>query len=162
MAHAGDLNLSVLVTREHLGLPPLQLNDKNAISPGNGFEIMRGSLGPGDMSWRRNVVTSPWIDGESTVMAVRNQVHAPIGVRCFGSNLDLLTDVCFHIQDCFSQYRYTVEIKLGDSPWGTWLCDQADWTVGDNGSYNEFKFRRIFQEIKFTVPRLPVPTHGPF
>lgn len=161
MAHLSQLGLSVKVTRTSYGLPVLNLNDKFAISSeGAGYQIIGGSLGPGDVSWRKTVVSSPWVEGEATVMAVKEQMHAPIGVRCLAQSLAELTDVVQQVCSAFSQYRYTVEVIINDTPWGTWLCDQADWSIGAKGVYDEFQFRALMQEIRFTVPRIPTPSAG--
>lgn len=157
---SGSLGVSVMVTRTLLGLPPIDLNDPNTLRHGDGYRIIRGSLGPGDVTWRKTVVDSPFVEGEAVVMAVKQQLHAPIGVRCLARSPAALTDVVQQVCTAFSQIRYTVQVTIEGTPWGTWLCQPADWSVGQSGSYSEFHFMAVQQEIRFNVPRFPSPSAG--
>lgn len=147
-----NLNLTIAVTRTLLALDPLYLD-----GTGNGYEIFK--LGPGSTSWRKEVVESPYTHGNTLVSAVKDIQNAPLGVRVRGSSAAQLDSRLDTLLDAFSQFSYYLSVVI-DGETKVWLCEPADWSVGEDGEFNKFHLMAKIYEVSFDIPRQPVPTSG--
>lgn len=150
-----DLDLSVLVTRDWLGLGPLEVNDQVA------YRSAPELLGT-QVSWNNNRVGSPWIDGEFTVSRTRGMVEEPVGVEVTGRTLpnQVLTGSRLQANfaaliDAFTQDSYTLTVTI-DGVVYAYECEAAGYQVTWSGP--RFMARR--GKIAFTVPRQPAPVLG--
>lgn len=142
-----DLSLSVTLTRTLLGLPALELNDHDAYAVSPDF---LGAM----VTWRRNPVGSPFVDGEVDVYRTRPNVQENIGIEVDGdgpelkANIDAL--VAAMIQDHF--------VLTTTTPVGVWAynCFCADYAGQLTGP--RLMFGRI--KLMFQMPRHPVALSG--
>lgn len=148
-----NLTLSVLVARAELSLSDLQLSD-----PSNGYEVF--GVGPGALSWRRESVRSPYINGETLVGAVKDVMSASLGVRIRASSAATLDSRLDTVLDAFGQFTYNVTVVI-DGVSRTWKCEPADYSVSEGeGGFNKFNLMNKYHEVSFSIPRQPIPVSG--
>lgn len=146
-----DLNVIAKVTRAQLGLQDLYINDhsKYVIA---GLDILSGTV-----SWQRQQVSAPWVDGDVTVARRRSSVMEPLTVYVAGTNqADLNTNIGTLLA-AFTQDRYTLSIAIG-SQQHDWDCEAADYSVKINTVY----VKSVYVPVTFQIMRKPVPLTGAF
>lgn len=147
-----SLTLSVHVSRAELALSNLELSD-----PVNGYNVI--SVGPGSTSWRRETAKSPWVHGEVLINAVKDVGIVPLGVRVFASSAATKETRLGALLAAFSQFEYVMTITINGVAYA-WSCQPADWSIGENGSFDKF-YEMVHQtEVSLSVPRVPVPSVG--
>lgn len=148
-----DLSLTGYVTRAELGLANLALNTST-------YRVIENSWGPGEVTWRRQVTKSPFIHGELATQMIKETGNTPLGIRVIGSNP---TD-CFNKMNillrAFDQFQYSLSFNLEGTIWG-YICQAADYTVGEGGVIQKFHIKAYQQEVRFSIPRYPIPVSGP-
>lgn len=149
-----DLSIACSVTRTELSEADLSLED-----PGK-YSIIRDTLGPGAISWRRQTVTSAYVHGAVLVGAVKDTAVAPLGIRVIGSSDSSLMSRMSTLLAAFEQFTYNLSVTLNGQTW-TWKCEPADYSVGDSGVFQDFHLRALQQEVRFSIPRHPIPVAGP-
>ncbi len=143
-----DLDLSVTVTRDFLGLPVLELND-------DPYQVARTFLGAG-VTWERNKVSSPWVDGDLTVSARRGQVNETIQIEIFGDTAGELQSNHDDLIAAFVQARFRLDISIGPDAHYAYRCEAADYKL----SWVPERFVAGQLQVEFQVPRHPVPYAG--
>lgn len=143
-----DLALSVTVTRTALALPDLQINDHIDYYIGTSF------FG-GTMSWTRNQVGSPFIDGMVTAYRNKQMVTEPVQVECLGDDAVELAANIATLYKAFMQDDFNVSIAFNGVTY-TYQCEAADVTMLWTGP------RLIANQgqVNFSVPRQPNPLVG--
>lgn len=148
-----DLSIAVGVSRTDLGLGTLSINDGN-------YKIMRGGLGPGGITWRRQTTSSPFTHGVLQTNAVKEETTMILGVRVKGSSEDDCQDNIDILLRAFEQYSYFLSADIGGHSW-VWQCYVADSVVGDGGAIQPFHMMAHQQEVTLSIPRNPIPYSGP-
>lgn len=142
-----DVAMSVTITRSSLGLLDLDINDHlNYIVAGPEF------LG-GQMSWERNQVSSPFVDGDFTVNRRRQNVTENVVIEIMaGSGLELQVNTRVLTQ-AFSQDEFYMKVEINRAT-SIYLCEAADYRLITSGP------RYVAHQIQsvFSVPRRPIPT----
>jgi hypothetical protein len=147
-----DLGLAVTVSRSALALTDLDINDHVA------YRCAAQLLG-GQVSWRRNQVSSPWIDGAVTVSRAREMVTEQLGVEVFGATAtELETNVAALVQ-AFGQSSFTLTVTVEGLAHG-YACEAADINYAQFWNGPRLVARQA--QLVFSVPRQPVPTAGAF
>lgn len=149
-----EITLDASVTRTALALPDLDLEVLGT------YQIIRDSTGPGGVTWRRQTATSPYVHGRTLVNAVMDVGEASLGIRVIGSNMAVLHSRLMTLLAAFEQYSYDLTVVISGETW-RWRCECADYVVGDSGLFQDFHFRSLQQEVRFTIPREPIPLSGP-
>lgn len=149
-----DVSLSVTVTRTHLSLPVLQLEDPGV------YRVMDDTLGPGSFSWRKQTVESPYVHGRTVVNAVKDVQIAPLGVLVYGSTQALLHTRMGALARAFEQWDYTMTVTIDGTVVGQWTCEAADYAVGGDGAFAGKSMLSKVQPMTFQIPRHPVPLQG--
>lgn len=147
-----DLATSGSVTRTELALAALSLQQAGA------YEILPGT-GPGALSWRREVARSPMVHGEVLVGAVKDIQIAPLAIRVIGTTASQMWARVGELTAAFEQFSYSLSLVIGGVTF-TWLCQCADWSSGDGGEFQKFHLMSHQTEVRFQIPRHPVPTAG--
>lgn len=151
---ADRLNVTASVTRAELSLSPLSLEVPNV------YSIIRESLGPGSTGWRRQTATSAYVHGEVLVGAVKSITMASLGVRVYGNSMSVMVSRLNDLIRAFEQFTYDLTVTIDGSTF-TWRCQPADYSVGDNGNFQDHHLRAQQQEVHFSIPRHPTPVAGP-
>ena len=143
------LGMTVSVTRTQLGLPVLQINDHNA------YYISQSFLG-GQMSWTRNQVTSPYLDGAVTVNRTRGMVTEQVVVEVLGGpSQALLQANVATLLAAFSQDSYLLTVIIATTSY-EYLCEAADYQIAWTGP----RFFAKQAQVTFSMPRQPIPVVG--
>lgn len=150
-----DLNLSVVLTRDWLGLGPLNINDHVS------YAVAQQFLGS-TVSWNRNQLTSPYMDGSFTASRQRQSVTEQIAVEVFGrstangamSPTTLQANLAALIA-AFNQDSFSLTLTLDGTTY-SYEAEAADYQVSWVGP--RFMARQV--QVVFSLPRQPVPLAG--
>jgi len=115
-----DLDLSVTLSRTLLGLAPLEVNDHTA------SYVAAESLS-GGISWTRQQVSSPFVDGQVTVSRTRAMTSRPLALEVLGADAAELAANAKVIADALSQDCFTLTVTLDGQSYA-WAAEAADWT----------------------------------
>lgn len=138
-----DLDFSVQIETPSSAL--LELEDL-----ANGYEVHRDSLTSQAYTWRRQNVSSDWLEGEYTNRAVRGNVVEPLAVIVRGGTPFELAQRINDLKDAFGQTQYQVVLRFGDLQ-ETWSCFPADYTIE---AEQAMRFATL-AVVRAQVPHLP-------
>jgi hypothetical protein len=144
-----DLSLSVAVTRAQLGLGNLNINDH--ISYYCAAQFLGGS-----MTWNRQQISSPYMDGSVTVNRTRGVVMEPVAVEVLGSTDTALQTNMATLLAALSQDTFDLLVGIGSAQY-QYLCEAADV---QNAGWSGPRMIAKQAQIVFQVPRQPVPILG--
>lgn len=138
-----------LVSRPVLGLPDLNINDhvKYVVSS----DIMGGTI-----TWRRQSVQSPYVEGEITVSRVRGVVEDKFSVDVLGV---VQSDMQQNVADliaAFTQDNFNMTIRIDDATY-TWVCEACDYSM----DWSVPRMHGLKTQVKFSLRRSPIPINGP-
>jgi hypothetical protein len=149
------LDLSVVLTRDWLGLAPLEINDRVR------YKIADQLMGT-QVTYNRNQITSPWMDGAVTVSRQLEVISEPVSVEVWGrhgegdplSNAVLQQNMATVLR-AFNQDNFTLTIAVENATYA-YQCEAADYQVTWTG--NRFLAKEGY--IAFSVPRQPMALTG--
>lgn len=140
--------MQVNVERTSLGLPLLNINDHlNYACAAQFFGAA--------VSWTRQQVGSPQVDGQVTVNRQRQMVQEQLAVEVRGDSMAHLRANVDKLVQAAIQDSYLIGIHI-DGEHYQYQCEAADYQVSWVGS--RFAARQL--QVVLTVPRQPVPTIG--
>lgn len=140
-----DVSLFVTVTRDLLGLSPLEI----ASSPD--YYIGTQFLGA-QVQWERQQVSSNWLDGAVTVSRHRGAVTEQIAVEILGGSLNSVRIKMITLINAFVQDNFRMTVVAGDST-RIYQCEAADY---QDASWNTPRMSGAQGQILFSVPRQPL------
>lgn len=138
----------VSVSRGELGLADLDLNDHV-----NYF--VSATVFGGTVSWRRQTVQSPFVEGQFTVGAVRDQVEDKFAIEVKGAGQVELQDNLRTLIDAFSQSTFNLTLQLDAAPY-TYSCEASDYAI--DWTQTRWHNRQVL--VTFSLRRSPVPVNG--
>lgn len=144
-----DLDLSVTVSRDKLGLAPLE------IARGGRYYLATQFLG-GSVQWTRQQVTSPFVDGQITTQRTRQNVTESVAVEVKADNHHDLQIYTGELLAAFLQSSYTMVITMAGAVY-TYRCEAADYQVQ---SWSTPRAVAVQGQAVFTVQRRPVALAG--
>ncbi len=144
-----DLDVSAVVSRTSGG--DLELSD-----PGT-YEVV--SIGPGGRTWRRRLVSGPYMHGHRSLGEVLESMTVPMVVRVYGSSWVQVNNRAQTLIDALSQHAYTLTVTI-DTVVHKWACEPADVTLVGGDSWQKHHAMAHMQEYQITAPRDPVPIQG--
>lgn len=132
------------ITRASLGLPPLDLND-------NVTYMLSNQILGGTMTWNRQVVKSPYVDGEYLVNAAKGSIQEQFGVQVLAPSQGALQLAIQALIDAFTQFSYVLTVQQDDAVY-RFTCQPADYTV--DWTQERMMARKAL--VTFHFNRLPV------
>lgn len=145
-------SLLVSCSRTSLGLADLDLNDHVA------YITSGSSVFSGTVSWRRNTVSSPYVDSQVLVGAVKDLVQDEFSVEVLngpgGTHLDLQNNLKTLIT-AFSQWNFNITFQW-DTAVYTYSCMPSDYSV----DWTQGRAQSQQLLVKFSLQRSPVPING--
>lgn len=94
---------------------------------GNGLSLFVGGLTPGRRSWRRTVVTSPYVAGEVETGAVLDQVHdSTFRFRARAADIGSLKTLVAELVTAVEQTTWALTFSVGATAWPAITCTRAD------------------------------------
>lgn len=144
------MNLSVRVTRDELALADLQLNDgvKYHTTP---------DIDPGQVSWRRESATSPYVDGEFTISRAKEESEGKVTIEVVATSQSLLRTYIGDLINAFTQEEFNLIFDIDGAVY-TWTCEAADYAV----KWEHIRFHSFHALVGFQFPRSPIPVAGPY
>lgn len=106
----------------------------------------------GDRTWRRNMVTSPFVHGEFPVTQALNNSMMPLSLQVRSTSQSGLSTAIATLVAAFSQFEYELHVQFDDVE-RAWLCYAADLRVGTHDE----RFAQWNVNVKLTIPRSPIP-----
>ena len=142
-----DLTMSVVVSRDTMGLAPLEINDHLD------YVFATPELFGGQQAWDRVQVSSPYVDGDFTVTRRKQNVQEDIQVEVFGANNSEVTSNARKLIEAFSQDSFTITLCL-NGVYSLYTCEAADYKVIGTGP--RWAAKQI--QVVLSVPRKPKVT----
>lgn len=144
-----DAVVTVAVTRTLLGLADLNLMDHLNYMTSATF------LGAG-VTYRRQQIKSPYVEGAITVNRVRDQVQDTIAIDVLADTQTRFQSNIQTLQAAFAQDSFQLKLTLDSVPW-TWTCEASDykmdWTVP--------RIHGLYGQVQYTLLRSPISVAGP-
>ena len=123
---------------------------------GGTYDVIQDSLVVGQMTWRREVVTSPYVHGDVEVASVRAAGQVALTVRVTAADQSSLQTAINNLIAAVSASSFTLSVSLDGTAY-TWTCGRASYSVTfDVGMYRGKRAR-----VALVVPRHPVAVAGP-
>lgn len=144
-----DVALSVTVSRELLGLAPLELANSAV------YYVAPQFLGA-VVQWDRQQVSSRYLDGDVTVSRRRQNVVERIAVEVKGPDLPAVQLAIKDLIDAFCQDRYTLTVVAGGAT-RAYACETADY---QDLSWTTPRLVAAQGQVLLNVPRSPVALAG--
>lgn len=116
---------------------------------------------PGTVSWRREMVTSPYVHGAFEAGAVKDIVQASAVINIFAATQAALQTAETNLINAFSQATYTMTLGVDGTNYA-WTCLRADYHVRPDALRTFNDAGRKWSKGTFQFPRQPVATSGPF
>lgn len=146
------MNLSGFVsTPEIEGVEDIDLEDTGT------YRIM--AWGPGQLTWRRREVRSPYVHGSTLVGAVKENLSITLQILVEGDDAEDLVSKMSLLLRAFEQPRYRVGITVDGASY-EWYCQPADYQTNTDGSFRADHWRQHVQVVTFRIPRDPTPIEG--
>lgn len=137
------------VTRTSLSLPNLDLLSAT--------HKLIEELAFGTVAWNRITATSPFVDGDVPVHRTKSPSQLSMGVNVVGASQSALSSNVNVLLNAFYEDNYELHISYDGVDWA-WKCYAAEALVGAMDD----RFDLLNVEVRFLVPRHPVPVAGPF
>lgn len=144
-----DINLSATVSRDLLGLWPLQ------IGSGGRYYLGPSFLG-GNVQWNRQKASSPFVDGEVTTQRSRQNVTEAISVEIRAETHEQLQAYTAELLVAFLQDQYTLTVTVDGGSYA-YRCEAADYQVA---TWTTPRLYAKQGQVVFSVPRRPVALIG--
>ena len=141
----GGIALSATVTRSALGLLVLNINDHKD------YIISTTMLG-GSVTWQKQQVSSPYVDGDITITRRRPTIVEPIEIYVYGNNGTDLTNNVAKLIEAFTQDEFLMSIKINNSD-RQYKCECSDYTI----EYANTKYATNMTLVKLKWEKYPGP-----
>ena len=138
------LSVSLKITRQELDESPLELND-------GAYLVASDGLRPGDIGYRREQVSSPWVDGEFTVHRHKESPEAQIVINVQGDSQSQLKAHIETLVKAFTQDEFDLELEINGAKW-FWRGEAADHAIG----WGRERRHALSVPVGFQFPRYPV------
>lgn len=147
-----SITLALLIDRTSLGLAALDFNDhvNYYVGPSNFFGAT--------VSWQREQVTSPFIDGAVTTYRNRQMVTDQFALEVLsdGTTSKLMSNIATAVT-AMCQDSFTIQIGINTQNL-QYLCEASDYTV----SFTQERVNVKRAQISFSFPRQPIAIAGGF
>lgn len=144
-----DIGLTVVLTREALSLPDLQLNDYLSYYTG------ADSLAQLPQTWNRQQVSSSFCDGAVTVSRTRAQLMIPLAVEVLGDTPAELKANMAALKQALSQDSFNLAWAIGEAAY-QYQGEAADYTE----VYSPARLAAHQAQLQCSVPCLPLELIG--
>lgn len=145
-----DISLSVTISRSELGLSDLELNDGTTY-------ICTPEIEPGQITWRRERVQSPYVDGEFTVSRAKDDGEMRIIVDVLGATHSAIRTSIDTLIDAFTQSTFTLTIAIGGTTYA-WTGEAADYAM----TWDHVRMIGERVAVGFQFPRKSAAAAGPY
>lgn len=119
----------------------------------NGYELHKESFNNRAVTWRKQDVSSDWLEGTYTNHAVRGNVIEPVAVYVTAATPYALSVKMDALTDALGQIQYGLKVRFGDLE-ETWTCFPADYAVEAG---QELRFATMAL-VRAQIPHLPTIT----
>lgn len=142
------LAFTAQVTRTLLGLGNLNVNDHlNYITT---TQIMGGTV-----SWQRNAVSSPYVDGDVTVSRRRANVTDQFVINVLGATHAQIKTNLTTLINAFMQDEFDLLLSADGATY-QYKCETSDYSV----EWNHAKWHDNLVTVSFQVMRKPIAIQG--
>lgn len=137
------------VTRTTLGLGDLNINNRTQF-------IVASEILSSQVTYRRQQVRSPYVEGAITVNRVRDQVQDRIAIDVIGNTHAILQTNLTELHNAFAQDRFALTVQLDTAAY-VYLCEAADYKM----DFSVPRMHAIYTQVQFSFLRSPTPIGGP-
>lgn len=119
------------------------------INDGHKYSLTAESLVATQRTWRRQEVSSPFVDGTFTVNAVLENISLPVSLYVYGADHGDMVRNLEAVTAAFEQFDYILAIRRGEHA-EVWRCQLSDSSIDT---------RREFQHARMAMVTFPVPCY---
>lgn len=153
MIEIADIDITATVTRANLSPPGSELD----LNDGVKFIFAKG-LRIGTVTWRRETVNSPFVEGRVPVHEIKDAAESTVIVYCLGATHAALNNNIAELLEAFTeQYTYELRMTVGGVN-HRWACERADYEV----AFATETLNALFVPVSLTMHRKPTPVAGAF
>lgn len=145
-----DVWLSVVISRDLLGLPALE------IAHGEKFYCQPQFMGA-QVAYDREQAGSRYVEGSLTTMRRRTVVTEQIGVEVKGDTLAEVKANMEELVSAITQDTFTLTVITDDATWGPYQGEASDY---QNAIWSPSRLNSAQGQLVFSMPRQPVPLSG--
>lgn len=146
-----ELTVAASVTRTELQLGDLNIDDGTSFTLAQGLRI-------GSVTWRRETVQSPFVEGRIPVHEVKDAAESTVVVYVHGTSNAILNQNVGTLLDAFTK-QYTYDLKLTvNSVNYQWVCERADYEV----AFATAALNALLVPVSLSFHRKPTPFVGVF
>lgn len=116
----------------------------------NGYELGKESFTEQGVSWRKQTVSSDWLEGTFVNHGVRENVVEKLSVYVTGATPYEMAVRMKVITDALGQTRFGLKFTFDDLQ-ETWSCTMSDYTIS---STQELRFSKLAL-VQASISRLP-------
>ncbi|HEY5787510.1 MAG TPA: hypothetical protein VIT65_22320 [Microlunatus sp.] len=118
--------------------------------PASGYVVHKDTRAQQTVTWRKQEVTSAYVEGAFVNEAVREVIVEPLIVYVKGDTILELDQRVTALTDALSQLQFEVRAQLGNLR-ETWRCTVADYTIETTQEY----LHATMATVRAQVPRQP-------
>lgn len=142
------LTFNASVTRSSLGLGDLNIHDYLNY-------VVTNKIFGGSVTWQRNQVSSPFVDGDVTVTRRRPNVSEAFSIHVHGEDHEELATNISTLIAAFTQDSFNLGVTVGNQTY-QYQCEAADYQM----EWDQSKMHSTMATINFQLPRRPVAVSG--
>lgn len=142
------LTFTANVTRTDLGLANLNINDYTKY-------ITTTQIMGGQVTWQRNSVSSPYVDGDVTISRRRPSVNDVFAINVIGTTHAIVKTNLQTLVQAFLQDKFNIIITVDGATY-QYECETSDYSV----EWNHAKFHEKMITVTFNVMRKPIAISG--
>lgn len=115
-----------------------------------GYEVHKDTRATQSVTFRKQEISSPYVEGTFTNEAVRENVTEPLVIYVYGDSAFELDARVSAVTDALEQLQYEIKAQIGNLE-ETWTCSTADYAVETSQEF----IHATMALIRAQVPRLP-------
>jgi hypothetical protein len=120
------------------------------INNGTSYKIGKGSFEESSTTFRRDEISSPFVEGKFTVNALRENVSEKLSVHVFGADTIAVQNNVTALINAVKSNQFLIQVTVGNAQ-QIWLCFASDYSVNTQLEY--LHARRAL--VNVTVTRYP-------
>jgi hypothetical protein len=121
--------------------------------PANGYEAHKETRAEQGVSWRKQEITSTFVEGTNVNDAVKENVTESVAIYVDAPTSYVLAQRIKVLTDALSQIRYSMRFRNGNLL-ETWDCAVADYTI----ETPQEMINSTMAVVRASVPRRPTVT----
>lgn len=104
------------------------------VNNGTSYKVSKGSFEESTTTFRREEVTSPFVEGKFTVNALRENVSEKLSIRVSGADTISVQNNVTALINAVKANQFLIQVTLGNAQ-QIWFCFASDYSVNTQMEY---------------------------